>query len=44
MAAKIPVLATAPDFELTSTTGEKVHLAEILPSKYVVLVLLRAFA
>ena len=44
MASKLPVLASAPDFTLTNTAGESVHLAEIYPNKYVVLVLLRAFA
>ena len=43
MAAKIPVLARAPDFELSDTLGKKIHLADILSSKYVVLVLMRGF-
>jgi len=44
MPAKIEILATAPDFELTDTQGQPLRLSELWRERYVVLVLLRAFA
>lgn len=43
MPSKLTVQAIAPDFELTDTNGQTIHLAEINRERFVVLVLLRAF-
>lgn len=43
MPKKLPVLATAPNFELTDTAGNTVRLSDFQGKQEVVLVLLRGF-
>jgi peroxiredoxin len=43
MATRLPIGASAPNFELTDTHGRIVRLSDFYGKKFIVLVLLRGF-